>query len=119
MIQTKSALAARNASDGYRILIDPVWPAGMPRGKSAGVEWMKSLGPSENLRGWMQRNPRKHDSFRDRYLAELGRNDKATDRVCALVKQYGTVTLLSAAVADEWQTLETVAQYLRVRCDQS
>lgn len=117
MIHTKSALAPRSTSDGYRILVDPIWPHGLARGKSAGLEWMKSLGPSESLGAWMRRNPRKRDSFRDRYLAELGRNDAAVDRVCELARRNHALTLLSAAPDDEWDVLETLAEYLRVRCD--
>ncbi len=83
MIQVKSVYDARSKSDGYRILVESEWPRGVPKGKQAGCDWMRSLGPSANLRGWWTRNPRKNSGFRDRYLAELGHNERDVDRVAA------------------------------------
>ena len=116
MIQTKSIFDGRSASDGYRIMVEPEWPRGAPKGKQAGCDWMKSLGPSLNLRGWMNRNPRKVSGFRDRYLAELGHNERDVARVEALLKQYQTVTILEVP-GDEWGIVETLASYLRARLD--
>jgi uncharacterized protein YeaO (DUF488 family) len=117
VIQVKSIFEARSADDGYRILIEPEWPRGAPKGKQAACDWMKSLGPSSNLRGWMRRNPRKAAGFRDRYLAELGHNERDVDRVAALLKQYRTITILMAPTDDQWEIAETAASYLRARCD--
>jgi uncharacterized protein YeaO (DUF488 family) len=117
VIKVKSVYDARHADDGYRILIEPEWPRGAPKGKRAGCDWIKSLGPSANLRGWMRRNPRKASGFRDRYLAELGHNERDVDRVEALLKQYRTVTILHAPADDDWDIAETLAGYLRARCD--
>ena len=117
MIQVKSVYEARSAGDGYRILIEPEWPRGAPKGKQAGCDWMKSLGPSSNLRGWLTRNPRKNSGFRDRYLAELGHNERDVDRVAALLGEYGTITILKVPDYDDLETVETLASYLRARCD--
>jgi len=117
MIRVKSIYAARSADDGYRILVEPEWPRGAPKGKQAGCHWMKSLGPSNNLRGWLKRNPRKTSGFRDRYLAELGHNESDVDRVAALLKEYGTITILHAPDYDVLEIAETLASYLRARCD--
>jgi uncharacterized protein YeaO (DUF488 family) len=112
---------ARSASDGYRILVEPEWPRGFPKGKAAGCEWMKSLGPSHNLRGWMQRNPRKVASFQDKYLAELGHNEKGVARACKLHKEFGDLTVLFAPTPpdaeQDWGVAETLARYLRAHCD--
>ena len=117
MILVKSVYEARSSDDGYRILIEPEWPPGAPRGKRAGCDWMKSLGPSSNLRGWMRRNPLKASGFRDRYLAELGHNERDVDRVAKLLKQYGAITILQVPTDDKWEIAETLASYLHARCD--
>ncbi len=118
MIQKKSAYDARKPSDGYRILIEPVWPRGLAKGKGAGCDWMKSLYPSPNLRDFMRRNPRKAPSFRDSYLLELASNEKAVDKVCKLLKEYGTVTILTVPTEDErWDIYNTLVQFLRATCE--
>ena len=118
MIQTKSAFEPSAKSDGYRIIVVHEWPQGMPRGKSAGCEWVKSLGPTESLRGWMRKNPRKIDQFIDKYLAELGKNDAATDKIRAMHARFGNVTVLSVPAVDEhWPIAETLARFLAAACD--
>lgn len=119
MIQTKSVFGAQSKEDGYRILVAREWPAGVRKGKSAGLEWMKSLGPSENLRGWMRRNPRKVASFQNKYLAELGHNEKGVARIHSLLERYGTVTILTVPVPSEedWGVVDVLVKYLRAHCD--
>ena len=117
MINIKSVYDPRHKDDGHRVLVEPVWPKGFPKGKTAGCDWMKSMGPSNNLRGWMNRNPRKTAGFQDRYLAELGHNEKDVNRVCALLKEHGTVTILKVPTYEQWEIVETLAKYLRAHCD--
>lgn len=117
MIRTKSAYEPRSAEDGYRVLIEPVWPRGLPKGKNSGCDWMKSLYPSPNLRDWMRRNPRKADSFRGKYLAELARNEVAVEKVRKMRKEYGTVTVLTVETVGEWGIHETLVQYLSATCE--
>ena len=116
-IGIKSAFDARSASDGYRVLVEREWPRGVPKGKAAGCHWMKSLGPSSNLWGWWARNPRKVSGFRDRYLAELGHNERDVDKICALLAEYGTITVLKVPHDDQLDIEETLVSYLRARCD--
>lgn len=117
MIQSKSAYDPRSPEDGYRILVEPQWPRGMAKGKSAGCDWMKSLYPSQNLRGWMRRNPRKFNSFRDSYLLELANNETAVAKVCKLHKEYGTVTILTVPSDAGWDIHDTLVQFLRASCE--
>lgn len=117
LIQTKPALDPKRPQDGYRILIEPEWPRGLPKGKSAGVDLMKSLYPSRNLQDWMRRNPRKADGFRDRYLLELASNETAVEKVCRMHSERGTVTILTMPVQGPWDIYETLASYLRVTCE--
>jgi len=115
MIKLKSIYDPRQADDGYRIFVDAEWPRGVARGKSAGCDWMKSLGPSVGLRGWMSRNTLKISQFQDKYLSELGRDDKNPDRVCKLLKEYGTVTILFVP-DDQWGVADTLYRYLKAHC---
>ncbi len=118
MIQTKSALAPAAKGDGYRIIVVNQWPAGMPRGKGAGADWVKSLGPTESLRKWMSKNPRKIGTFEDKYLAELGKNDAGIAKITAMHKRFGAVTVLSVPEFDDyWPIAETLTKFLSAACD--
>jgi len=55
--------------DGYRILVDRLWPRGVSKDKAALGEWLKEVGPSNELRQWFGHNPEHFDEFRKRYLA--------------------------------------------------
>lgn len=118
MIQVKSAYDPVAKSDGYRIIVVNLWPAGLARGKAAGVDWIKSLGPGDGLRKWMTKNPRKIGTFTDKYLAELSRNDAAIAKISAMHKRYGAITVLSAPAFDDyWPIAKTLAQFLSATCD--
>ncbi|HSK47925.1 MAG TPA: DUF488 family protein [Coriobacteriia bacterium] len=117
MIGIKSVRDPRRPEDGYRILIEPRWPSGLPKGKAGGVDWIKSLYPSRNLQGWMQRNPRKLSGFRDSYLLELAHNEAAVEKVCRLHRERGTVTIVAPPDDDTWGIYETLVQYLRTMCE--
>ena len=116
MIRTKSAFDPKRSDDGYRILIEPDWPRGLPKGKASGVDWMKVLYPSQNLQGWMRRNPRKAEGFRERYLVELAHNEPAIEKVCAMHRKRGNLTILAVPVEGPWDIHETLANYLRAVC---
>lgn len=117
MIRTKSAYDPKRSDDGYRILIEPDWPKGLPKGKAVGVDWMKSLYPSRNLQDWMRRNPRKVDGFRDRYLLELASNESAIDKVRRMLGERGTVTILTVPSDAPWDIYDTLVSYLRATCE--
>jgi uncharacterized protein YeaO (DUF488 family) len=118
VIQVKSAFGPQAKSDGYRIIVVSPWPAGLPRGKATGADWMKSLGPGEGLRKWMVKNPRKIGTFTDKYLAELAHNDSAIDKISTMHKKFGAVTVLSVPEVDDyWPIAETLARFLSAACD--
>jgi uncharacterized protein YeaO (DUF488 family) len=58
-------------TDGIRILIDRLWPRGIPKDKLALDRWAKELAPSNELRRWYGHDPERFAEFRRRYLAEL------------------------------------------------
>ncbi len=62
-------------SDGYRVLIDRIWPRGVSREDAAISKWAKEIAPSTELRKWFDHDPEKFGSFRERYVAELEEMD--------------------------------------------
>jgi len=94
-IQIKRAYDEPGADDGLRILIDRLWPRGMPKAKLRLDSWAKHLSPSNALRKWYQHDPEKFAEFRKRYTAELKQEGEGLDELRAAVKGH-TVTLLTA-----------------------
>jgi uncharacterized protein YeaO (DUF488 family) len=58
-------------SDGFRILVDRLWPRGMSKESARLDEWMKEVAPSTELRKWFHRGPSDWDEFKRRYVERL------------------------------------------------
>lgn len=70
-ISIRRAYEEAGPGDGYRVLVDRVWPRGRTRADLALAEWAKELGPSTALRRWFGHDPRRWEAFRERYRKEL------------------------------------------------
>lgn len=83
--------------DGFRVLVDRVWPRGMRKDAARLDEWAKDVAPSTGLRAWYHHDPEKFDEFRRRYTAELAAPGplEALHRIRARAAE-GPVTLLTA-----------------------
>lgn len=98
-IQLKRAYDRPSQSDGYRILVDRLWPRGIKKEDLRLDAWAKTLAPSTELRKWFAHDPDKWTEFRKRYRAELsasGAADAVRD-LLASAKKAKTVTLLYGA----------------------
>lgn len=82
--------------DGFRVLVDRLWPRGVSKEKARVDLWLKEIAPSHELREWFDHDPAKWKEFQIKYKKEL----KANDEVLSILKKYvhaGKVTLLYAA----------------------
>jgi uncharacterized protein YeaO (DUF488 family) len=96
MIQLKRVYEEPSREDGFRILVDRLWPRGLTKARAAVALWLKDVAPSTELRKWFGHDPAKWRQFQVRYRKEL--RDKAN--VLELLKQKskrGKVTLLYSA----------------------
>lgn len=86
-------------TDGYRVLVDRVWPRGISKENAKLTEWMKEIAPSSELRKWFCHKPELFDEFRQRYLAELRMDETKNNLVKQLtdMAQKGKITLLYGA----------------------
>lgn len=71
MIVTKRAYDPSAPSDGYRVLIDRLWPRGISKVKAHLDAWEKDVAPSSELREWYEHDPAKWPEFQKRYKQEL------------------------------------------------
>ncbi|HSW81303.1 MAG TPA: DUF488 domain-containing protein [Candidatus Saccharimonas sp.] len=95
-IQIKRIYEPAQKTDGYRVLVDRLWPRGVSRQKAALDEWLKEIAPSTELREWFDHKPERFAEFKKRYQAELADNP-ALQRLRGLAAKHGTLTLLYAA----------------------
>ena len=70
-IRLKRAYEPVQPADGYRLLVDRIWPRGVSRERAKLDEWAQELAPSPELRKWFGHRPERFDEFRRRYLEEL------------------------------------------------
>jgi uncharacterized protein YeaO (DUF488 family) len=83
-------------TDGYRILVDRLWPRGIKKEDAHIDLWLKELAPSTALRKWFNHEPEKWKSFLTKYKTEL-KGSPAWEELLALLKLHKTVTLLYGA----------------------
>ena len=73
-IQMKRIYEPPSDSDGFRVLVDRLWPRGMKKENANISLWEKNIAPSNDLRKWYGHDPEKLEEFKSRYKAELDNN---------------------------------------------
>lgn len=89
----KRAYAAPESGDGTRVLVDGLWPRGLPKDKARIDMWLKEIAPSAGLRRWFHHDPARWAEFQRRYRNELLSKADAVDELRRLAGR-GPVTLL-------------------------
>lgn len=85
-----------SADDGFRILIDRLWPRGIKKEEARIDLWLKEAAPSAALRKWFNHEPEKWEQFRMKYHGEL-KDSAAVEQLLSALKKNKTVTLLFGA----------------------
>jgi len=111
-IRLKRIYEAPSPDDGYRVLVDRVWPRGMTKEKAAINLWAKDVAPSTELRKWFNHDLSKWGEFQKRYHREL--QNKLSD-LSALVAKAGDapLTLLYGAKDEEHNQAVVLHEFLQ------
>jgi uncharacterized protein YeaO (DUF488 family) len=111
-VRVKRAYEAASAGDGYRVLIDRLWPRGVSRERAQLDAWEKDLAPTTSLRTWFGHDPDRFDEFRRRYIEEL---QPRRTQVAALRRRArtGTLTLVHSARDAEHNDAAVLAEIVR------
>lgn len=99
-IKIKRIYEDADSGDGYRILIDRLWPRGVSKEDAKLDEWNKELAPSTELRKWFDHTPERFEEFKKRYLEELKSKEEELSRLHIMAKSKD-ITLLYAAKAED------------------
>lgn len=97
MIFLKRAYEVTDKQDGFRILIDRLWPRGMSKEKEHLDLWLKEIAPSTKLRKEFGHNPVKWAWFKKEYKAELNNKIELLQQIKDILKKHTTITLIYGA----------------------
>lgn len=98
MIKTKRVFDRKSPDDGYRVLVDRLWPRGVRKEAAALNYWAKELSPSNELRDFYHHDPKRWVAFQSRFREEL-KSPAAKKTLADLAERAkaGTVTLVFAS----------------------
>ena len=96
-IQLKRAYTPAEKTDGWRILVDKLWPRGVKKQDADFNSWHKEIAPTDSLRKWFNHDQDKWPEFQKKYSTELSQNEQALDELIKEVKQHTVVTFIFAA----------------------
>lgn len=111
-VRVKRAYEPAKDGDGYRVLVDRLWPRGVSKERARLDEWAKELAPSGELRIWFGHEPDRFDGFRSRYVAELRDHRDGLSELRRRART-GPVTLVHAARDSEHNGAVVLADVLR------
>lgn len=98
--------------NGFRILVDRLWPRGLSKDKIKVDLWQKDIAPSNSLRKWFGHDEKKWDEFKRRYFKELDKKRDAVNTVIEKAKEQHSVTLLYATKEEKFNNAVALKEYL-------
>jgi uncharacterized protein YeaO (DUF488 family) len=110
-IKIKRVYTEPAKSDGYRVLVDRIWPRGITKEAAAVDEWQKEIAPSTALRKWFGHDPERWKEFQQKYREELKHNE-AVDAFIESYKDKKLVTLVYGAKDEAHTHALVLQQYL-------
>ncbi len=111
MLKIKRVYDAPSIEDGFRILVDRLWPRGLTKEKAKVDLWLKEVAPSSELRKWFAHDDTKWAEFREKYFSELAEKRDLVDIIVRKMKE-GNVTLLFGARDEEHNDAVVLKDYL-------
>jgi uncharacterized protein YeaO (DUF488 family) len=111
-VRTKRIYDPAEADDGYRVLIDHIWPRGVSRERARLDDWARDLAPSDGLRKWFDHVPARFAEFRARYRDELADRPERLDELRRRAVS-GPLTIVYAARDREHNNAAVLSELLR------
>jgi uncharacterized protein YeaO (DUF488 family) len=115
VIKIKRVYEKPAKEDGWRVLVDRLWPRGMKKEAAHLDVWMKDVAPSDALRKWFGHKPEKWSEFQKKYRVELAKKNELVAELKKMAKEHGTLTLLFGAKDEEHNQAVVLADALKER----
>jgi uncharacterized protein YeaO (DUF488 family) len=114
VIKIRRVYAEPGDDEGFRVLIDRLWPRGLNKQKVKLDLWLKDIAPSDALRKWFVHDPKKWAEFRHRYFQELSKKE---DLIGPIVDkaQKGVVTFLYGTKEERFNNAVVLKDYLEAK----
>jgi len=113
MLRVKRVYDKPEKEDGWRVLVDRLWPRGMTKEVAKIDFWMKEVAPSDALRKSFCHAVNKWSEFQKRYRAELKQKKELLSELKKIEKEHGTLTLLFGAKDTEHNQAVVLAEVLK------
>jgi uncharacterized protein YeaO (DUF488 family) len=113
MILLKRIYIPYSKEDGYRILVDRLWPRGISRENAHVDLWLKDIAPSTELRKWFGHKTENWEEFKKRYMEELKLNIETVEYLKRILLEQKKVTLLFGAKDEEHNQAVVIAEFLK------
>ena len=111
MIRLKRVYEEAARNDGFRILVERLWPRGVRKEKANIRLWAKEIAPSAELRKWYGHNLVRWEEFKKRYWRELKGKQESLEEIRSRARE-GTVTFVYAARDEEHNSAMALKDYL-------
>jgi uncharacterized protein YeaO (DUF488 family) len=113
MVKVKRIYEAVEKADGFRVLVDRVWPRGVSKERAHLDLWLKDVAPSDALRKWFGHDPKRWAEFAAKYRKELRDKNGIVGQLKKLEAEHGTVTLLYSAHDQEHNQAVALQEFLK------
>ena len=111
MYRLKRVYEDPSPDDGYRVLVERLWPRGIKKEQAQLDLWLKEAAPTPELRVWFNHDDTKWEEFRSRYMEELKQNTKVHSELEKLARK-DIITLVFAARNTDHNAAVVLKQYL-------
>lgn len=111
-IEVKRIYEPADPADGYRILVDRLWPRGLAKEDAHIDVWIRDVSPSDELRHRFQHDPALWEGFKASYFAELKQQPEALASLRAALAEHRVVTLLFGAKEERYNNAVALREFL-------
>lgn len=113
MILLKRIYEPYDKGDGYRVLVDRLWPRGISKENAHIDLWLKEIAPSTELRKWFNHEDEKWVGFKKKYMKELKENKETTTQLKEALDNHKKVTILFGAKNEKYNQAVVIAEFFK------
>ncbi len=110
--KNKKSYKPSSKNDGFRILLNRLWPRGVSKEKVKLELWMKEIAPSNDLQKWFSHDPLKWKDFKRAYKKELEDKTELLNEIKDNERKHKTITLIYSAKDEEHNNAVVLKEYL-------
>lgn len=111
-ILVKRVTEPASADDGYRVLVERLWPRGVTKEKAKIDLWLKDAGAGTELRKWFAHDPGKWEAFRKKYFEEMEAKPEVVARLREILAKNRKVTFVFSAHDGVHNNAVTLKEFL-------